>query len=234
MNTSIKYLFLFFSALFFISCNANSQAGVLTATEFEQKMAEPKVQLLDVRTAGEYQTAHLPNALQANWLDQAQFADRTQYLDKSLPVLIYCASGVRSGQAMQVLKKQGFKEVYNMGGGLSTWKMEGKPVIATNPPAELTVPAFQSMINGAKVALVDIGAEWCPPCKKMEPVLQQLQKEMGSAYTFVKVDGGNDITVMKYLNFVALPTFIVFKEGKETWRKQGIVTLEELKKAISE
>jgi thioredoxin-like negative regulator of GroEL len=121
-----------------------------------------------------------------------------------------------------------------MGGGLSTWKMEGKPVIATNPPAELTVPAFQSMINGAKVALVDIGAEWCPPCKKMEPVLQQLQKEMGSAYTFVKVDGGNDITVMKYLNFVALPTFIVFKEGKETWRKQGIVTLEELKKAISE
>jgi hypothetical protein len=39
---------------------------------------------------------------------------------------------------------------------------------------------------------------------------------------------------MKYLNFVALPTFIVFKEGKETWRKQGIVTLEELKKAISE
>ncbi len=233
MKKNIKYYCLLFSTVFLVACNLNSQSGVLTAGEFEQKMAAPKVQLLDVRTAGEYQTAHLPNALQANWLDKAQFADRIQYLDKSATVLLYCASGVRSGQAMEALKSQGFKDVYNLGGGLSSWKMEGKPVIANNPPAELSVAAFQSMVIGAKVALVDIGAEWCPPCKKMEPVLQQLQKEIGNTYTFIKVDGGNDISVMKYLNFIALPTFIVFKDGKETWRTQGIVTLEELKKAIS-
>lgn len=228
----MKFLNLLLGAILLISCNVSSQSGVLPVAAFEKKMTEAKVQLLDVRTAGEYQTAHLKNALQADWLDKAQFADRTQYLDKSLPVLVYCASGVRSGQAMQMLYQQGFKEVYNMEGGMSTWKMQGKPVIAENPPAELSLQAFQSMVNGAKIALVDIGAEWCPPCKKMEPVLQNLQKELPNTFTLVKVDGGNDITVMKALQFVALPTFIVFKDGKETWRKQGIVSLEELKGAI--
>ncbi len=120
-----------------------------------------------------------------------------------------------------------------MEGGMSAWKVEGKPFEAAAATAEMTVDAFQSKIKETSIALVDIGAEWCPPCKKMEPVLAQLQKDLGNKYSLIKVDGGNDITVMKYLQFQALPTFIVFKNGKETWRKQGIVSLDELKKAIN-
>ncbi len=238
----MKILSLLFVAIFALSCNTNSQSadqaqtnsGVLSITEFEKKLSAPKVQVLDVRTAAEYRNAHLKNALQADWLDKAQFADRTQYLNKSVPVLLYCASGVRSGQAMELLLSQGFKEVYNLSGGMSSWKMEGKPVIAAQVVAELSIAAFESMIKGTKIALVDIGAEWCPPCVKMEPVLQQLKADLKDIYTLVKVDGGNDITVMKSLNFESLPTFIVFKDGKETWRKKGIVSLEELKAAITQ
>jgi thioredoxin-like negative regulator of GroEL len=146
--------------------------------------------------------------------------------------LVYCASGVRSGQAMKAMAAKGFKEVYNMSGGMSAWKVEGKPFEAASSKAELSLAAFQSMLNGASIALVDIGAEWCPPCKKMEPVLAQLQKNLGDKFSLIKVDGGNDLSIMKYLAFKALPTFIVFKNGKETWRKQGIVSLEELQKAI--
>ncbi len=228
----MKYLTLLMSFFFVVACNVNSQSGVLPVADFEKKMAEPKVQVLDVRTAGEYQSGHLQNALQADWLNKEQFVDRTQYLDKSLPVLIYCASGVRSEQAMQALKQQGFKQVYNLDGGMSSWKMNNRPIVAENPPNELSIAAFESMVNGAKIALVDIGAEWCPPCKKMEPVLQSLQKDLPNTFTLVKVDGGNDITVMKALNFVALPTFIIFKNGKETWRKQGVVSYDELKNAL--
>ena len=135
---------------------------------------------------------------------------------------------------MELLLSQGFKEVYNLSGGMSSWKMEGKPVIAAQVVAEISIAAFESMIKGTKIALVDIGAEWCPPCVKMEPVLQQLKADLKDIYTLVKVDGGNDITVMKSLNFESLPTFIVFKDGKETWRKKGIVSLEELKAAITQ
>ena len=228
----MKFFSLLFLSVLFAACNVSSQTGALSVADFEKKMTEPKVQLLDVRTASEYQSAHLKNSLQADWLDKAQFTDRIQYLDKSIPVLVYCASGVRSAQAMELMKQQGFREVYNMSGGLSSWKMAGKSVVAENPPAELSLAAFQSMVNGAKVALVDIGAEWCPPCKKMEPVLAQLQKDLPDAFTLIKVDGGNDITVMKALHFVALPTFIVFKDGKEIWRKQGILSYDELKAAL--
>ena len=211
---------------------SNSQTGVLSTSAFQQKLSLPNIQVLDVRTAEEYQSGHLKNVLQADWLDKAQFEDRIQYLNKNIPTLIYCASGVRSEQAMKAMAAKGFKEVYNMSGGMSAWKVEGKPFEAASSKAELSLAAFQSMVNGASIALVDIGAEWCPPCKKMEPVLAQLQKNLGDKFSLIKVDGGNDLSVMKYLLFKALPTFIVFKNGKETWRKQGIVGLEELEKAI--
>jgi thioredoxin-like negative regulator of GroEL len=80
---------------------------------------------------------------------------------------------------------------------------------------------------------VDVGAEWCPPCKKMEPVLETLSKELQGKYTFLKVDGGRDATVMKEIGASVLPTFMVYKNGKLSWKKEGIVTLQELKDALS-
>jgi len=231
----MKIFLSFFLVAFTLACSSNqsnSQTGSLSVIAFEKKLVDDNVQILDVRTAGEFQSGHLKNALQADWLNKAQFADRTQYLDKNKPVLVYCASGVRSGQAMQLMAKQGFKQVYNMGGGMSAWKIEGKAIEAASDSQELSIPEFQAMVNKSKITLVDIGAEWCPPCKKMEPVLAQLKKDLGETYSLVKVDGGNDISVMKALQFVALPTFIVFKDGKEVWRKQGIASLEELKAGI--
>lgn len=231
----MKIVLSFFLVVFSIACSSkqsNSQTGSLSVGAFEKKLSDVNVQILDVRTAGEYQSGHLKNALQADWLNRNQFADRTQYLDKNSPVLVYCASGVRSGQAMQLLAQHGFKQVYNLEGGMSAWRMEGKLIESVNSPTELSIPTFQTMVNKSKITLVDIGAEWCPPCKKMEPVLLQLKKDLGETYSLVKVDGGIDIAVMKALQFVALPTFIVFKEGKEVWRKQGIVSLEELKAGL--
>jgi rhodanese-related sulfurtransferase len=232
----MKSITLFCLSIFAIACssnNSNSQTGILSTAVFQQKLNQPNIQILDVRTAEEYQSGHIKNALQANWMDKAQFADRTQHLDKSIPVLVYCASGGRSGQAMKAMSEEGFKEVYNMEGGMSAWKSEGKPFEATVSATEMTVTSFLSKVNETTITLVDIGAIWCPPCKKMEPVLTQLQKDLGNKFALLKVDGGNDITVMKYLQFQALPTFIVFKNGKEAWRKQGIVPLDELKKAIN-
>ena len=209
-----------------------AQAGALTTTAFQQKMATPKIQLLDVRTAGEYQSGHLKNSLQADWNNQAEFTRRVKYLDKDKPVLVYCASGVRSAQAANWLAANGFHDVQNMQGGLSAWKMEGKPVEAPANAKQLAIQQYNAGVKAESVVLVDVGAEWCPPCKKMEPVLAQLQKELSGSYSLVKVDGGNDIDVMKELKVTDLPVFIIYKNGKETWRQQGVVELSELKKQL--
>ncbi len=215
-----------------LSCvNVDGQDGLSTA-EFEKKINTQNPQLLDVRTAGEYQTGHLKNSLQADWLNKDQFADRIKYLNKNKPLLVYCASGVRSAAAAKWLLDNGFKDVQNLKGGLTAWKLEGKSVETDNSKAQLTVGEYDQLAKSADRVLVDFGADWCPPCKKMEPVLKQLQNDLPNTFSLVKVDGGLDIDVMKAQKVDALPVFIIYKKGKEVWRKQGVVALDELKKQL--
>lgn len=209
----------------------HAQDGLATA-EFEKRINTRQPQLLDVRTAAEYQSGHIKNSLQADWLNKEQFTDRIKYLDKNKPLLVYCASGVRSGAAAKWLLENGFTDVQNLKGGMVSWKLEGKPVEAVDAKAQLTVEQYKELSKSGDIVLVDFGAEWCPPCKKMEPVLQQLQKELNGKFKLVKVDGGIDINVMKSQKVETLPVFIIFKNGKEIWRKQGVVELSELKANI--
>jgi len=231
MKLLVQFLFVFMTVL--SSCDGIAQQKLsITVAEFDSKWQSGTYQLLDVRTAGEYKTSHLKNALQADWLNKKQFEERTKYLDQSKPVLVYCASGVRSEQAAKWLLKQGFAEVFNLKGGTSAWQLEGKQLETDVPVPQMAVNAFQQKITVQGFVLVDVGAEWCPPCKKMEPVLAKLQEALPGKYQLLKVDGGADIEVMKTIKATVLPTFIVYKDGKEIWRKEGIVDLETLKSKL--
>ena len=220
------------AALFFLACNSNAQN--VDANTFEQKIIAGGVQVLDVRTAGEYSGSHLKNVMLADWTNKAQFEERVKYLDKNKTLLVYCAAGGRSGQAAVWLKEQGFKEVVNLQGGITAWNAAGKPVVREGGAVELSTAAFNATIASSGIVLVDIGATWCPPCKKMEPILDELSKTLQGKYTLLKVDGGNDVTVMKELGAAVLPTFMVYKNGKLSWKKEGIATLEELKSALTQ
>lgn len=211
-----------------------AQEGTLTPVAFEAYLSANKPQLLDVRTAAEYQTGHLKNALQADWLNKEQFADRVKYLDKEKPLLVYCASGARSAQAARWLIENGFVNVQNMKGGLTSWKLEGRSVDAAAPVTQMTTDAYRAIVNTAETVLVDFGAAWCPPCRKMDPVLVQLQAELKDQFKLVKIDGGIHTDVMKLLQVDGIPFFIIYKKGRETWRRQGVVTFNELKSKLME
>ena len=64
------------------------------------------------------------------------------------------------------------------------------------------------------------GAVWCPPCRKMEPILKELEKEA----TIVRIDGGEQDQLVKDLKISEFPTFIVYKAGAEVWRQSGLVS----------
>lgn len=215
------------------ACNSQAQKASVSVTEFDSKMQSGAYQLLDVRTAAEYQSGHLKNSLQADWNNPQQFKDRTQYLDKSKPILVYCASGVRSGSAAQYLLSLGYKEVLNMQGGLSAWKMSGKSVEANSNIPQMSLDAYTLATTKDPLVLVDFGAQWCPPCVKMQPVLDALLADASLKFSFVKVDGGNDVDVMKAQQVDALPVFVIYRNGKEIWRKQGVVDQAELKKLLA-
>ncbi len=215
----------------FVSFNAVSQQ--LTPADFEKGMAGKTSQLLDVRTAGEYKSGHIVHSLQADWNNQDEFKSRVVHLDKSKPVYVYCASGGRSRSAARWLRTNGYTQVYELTGGFIKWKGEGKPVEGMPDTQPMTTEAFKAAISGAGIVLVDCGAEWCAPCRKMNDVLQVLEKDLAGKYKLVKIDAGVDTELMKEIKASGLPTFILYKNGKEVWRKTGIVELEELKTQIT-
>ena len=225
---------LFLMASFLMSCaqSSTSTSQVLKAAAYKEAIAAKNIQVLDVRTAAEFNAGHIQNALQANWLDQKEFANRTQHLDKNLTVYVYCQVGARSASAQAALEAKGYKAV-NLEGGLSSWKMNGFSVEGTVNKAQMSVEDLNTTTSSNKIVLVEIGGDWCPPCRKMLPVLEKLKQKPAAPFYFLKVDGANDIDVMKSLNAEGLPTFILFKNGKETWRHEGLVTLEEFNAALS-
>lgn len=83
--------------------------------------------LLDVRTAREFASGHIQGAKQIDFYG-ADFKERIGELDREVPVYIYCRSGNRSGQAASMMKQMGFKEVYNLQGGVGAWARRNQPL----------------------------------------------------------------------------------------------------------
>ncbi len=83
------------------------------------------MQLIDVRTPGEFAEGHLENAVNIN-VNSNDFAAQVEKLDKEQPVYIYCKSGGRSGNAGKQLEAMGFKTIYDLKGGILSW--DGKTV----------------------------------------------------------------------------------------------------------
>ena len=111
-----------------IACNSEAQPPAnLSVNAFQKGINQKNIQVLDVRTPGEYQTGHLKNALLADWMNQEEFAKKVSSLDKSKTVYTYCEVGGRSSKAATLLKEKGYT-VYNLDGGIAAWKQAGKPV----------------------------------------------------------------------------------------------------------
>jgi len=215
-----------------VSCHSQNSSYKLDANQFEVGSKNPEVQLLDVRTANEYKNGHLAKSLQADWNDRKQFEDRTQHLDKNKPVYVYCLSGGRSASAANWLREHGYNQVFELTGGINSWINNGKNIEGSGNLPQMSIDNYNSLTKSATVVLVDFGATWCPPCKKMEPVLAALLNEKNGLFKLAKVDGGNDYEVMKSQQVEALPVFILYKNGQPIWRHQGIVSKEELSKQI--
>ena len=228
MNLSIK---IFTAIVFagFVSCTAQNKTA-LNANEFESGISskDSSIQILDVRTPAEYAGGHIKGSLLADWNNRTEFERRVSFIDKDKPLYVYCLGGGRSAKAAEKLRSEGYKNVYELQGGINAWKAADKPVEGKAAGRQMSLQEFNGAITSSKVVLVDFGAEWCPPCKKMEPVLKSLQANNAGKFTLVKVDGGNDEEILRTYNVTALPVFIVFKDGKQVWRKDGVAEEKEI------
>lgn len=113
---------------FFSSCgNAQTTADgkeavieSVSAQEFSDLIKEGNVQLIDVRTPGEFSEGNISGSKMIN-LNSSSFSEDIQKLDKNEPVYVYCRSGARSMKAASIMEKQGFTKIYNLKGGYLSW-----------------------------------------------------------------------------------------------------------------
>jgi len=93
-------------------------------------MAESgEYKIIDIRTEEEYAVGHLVNASQIDYYKTDVFKNYLDTLDKNAKYLIYCRSGNRSRNAMEIMRNKGFKNVADLAGGITAWTTQGLPVV---------------------------------------------------------------------------------------------------------
>lgn len=100
---------------------------LISAADLNSKMGD-SIQLIDVRTPKEFAEGYLKGAKLINFFDN-DFLDQMSKLDKNKELYIYCRSGNRSGQATKKLKTMGFTKIYDLKGGIKSWKRDNLEII---------------------------------------------------------------------------------------------------------
>lgn len=99
---------------------------------------------------------------------------------------------------------------------------------------ELDSSNFDSTISGGSVpVVVDFWAPWCGPCKAIAPILEELAEEMGDAVKICKVNVDNNSEVAGKYEIRAIPTILIFKDGKVSETVVGLTSKEDLKAKLA-
>jgi len=205
----------------------------LTATEFAGKIKTlPNAPVLDVRTPGEFSNGHLVNALNADW-NGNDFQKQISTLDKSKPVFVYCQSGRRSAAAASHMRSDGFKEVYELNGGIMKWRAENLPETTSSATKTgMSRQQFDALTSGKSV-LIDFYADWCAPCKLMKPYIDEIAKNKTAQVVVIRINADDNQALCKELKIDALPVLQLYKNKSLTWSHTGFISKEDLLKQLA-
>ncbi|NIT60686.1 MAG: rhodanese-like domain-containing protein [Aliifodinibius sp.] len=84
--------------------------------KFKELLQEGPGVVIDVRTKSEYSSGHLKKTDHNYDISSSDFEENIEKLDKDKNYFLYCRTGARSGRAAQIMKRNGFENVYNIGG----------------------------------------------------------------------------------------------------------------------
>ncbi len=80
---------------------------------------------------------------------------------------------------------------------------------------------YDEAIKKTPVTLVEFYASWCPHCQRMMPVVEQVKELLSNSVNIIQLDIDQNQESANSNNVESIPTFIIYKEGKEQWRHSG-------------
>ncbi|MBD1420131.1 thioredoxin domain-containing protein [Sphingobacterium chuzhouense] len=202
----------------------------LTAQAFADKIEEVEyLQLVDVRTPEEFEKGHIKDAINIDW-NGTDFTEQIAMLDTEKPVFVYCLSGGRSSKAVEKLEEMGFEQIYELPGGMMEWRANNLPEsTASGMETGMNMQQYQALVKSDKLVLVDFYADWCAPCKKMEPFLNSIATDMEDHLTLVRIDADANPALCQELGVEALPYLKLYQGDRLIWEHLGFIEEQELR-----
>jgi len=101
-------------------------------------------------------------------------------------------------------------------------------------PISITPENYEKEIKEqSQPIILDIYATWCGPCQQMNPIMEELEKELGQQYKFAKlnVDEGREISIKEY-GVTSVPTFVFIKDGAIKGKETGYMSKDAMREKI--
>lgn len=92
---------------------------------------------------------------------------------------------------------------------------------------------FTQLINQDIPVIIDFHAEWCGPCKMMAPMMDQIKEEYDDRIKIYKIDIDKNRSLAEKYQVNAVPTLMIFKQGKLAWRVAGVPRAQEIKSQLN-
>ena len=91
---------------------------------------------------------------------------------------------------------------------------------------------FDESLKTGGLILFDFWADWCEPCKILDPILDDVQKRMGTELSIHKINSDHSPELAEQYHIRSVPTLMLFRDGKLLWRMAGFDTADKLEKII--
>ena len=89
---------------------------------------------------------------------------------------------------------------------------------------EINTDVFDlEVIENEGLTVVDFYADWCGPCRKLGPIMEEIKRELGEKVKFTKINTDDNIETAKEYQISGLPTLLVFKNGEVVERMVGLM-----------
>jgi thioredoxin 1 len=98
----------------------------------------------------------------------------------------------------------------------------------------MTINELATLSSRNRLLLVDFYATWCGPCRDMEPIIKNVERQCGNSVDVLRVDIDQyeSVSLVQHFRIMSVPTLLLFRRGRILWRSSGVLSQESIVEVI--